>query len=126
CWLAIGFCCLSLPVAAASFYIDPVNGSDAGDGSAGAPWQSLQSVLDGGKVESRNWPSYPYQAGMLLVTVNAGAPVRAGDTLWLSDGYYGEVVVQHLYNTAPITIATRAGHSPQLRSLLVQSAQNWI
>ncbi len=126
CWLAIGLCCISLPVAATSFYIDPVNGNDASDGSAGAPWRSLQTVLDSGRVESRNWPSYPYQASMSLVVVNTGAPVKAGDTLWLSDGYYGDVVVQHLYNTAPITIAARAGHSPHLRSLLVQSAQNWV
>ncbi|MCB1572312.1 MAG: hypothetical protein KDI72_15075, partial [Xanthomonadales bacterium] len=125
-WLAFGLYGLALPAAAASFYIDPVNGSEAGDGSASAPWRSLQSVLDNGRIESRDWPSYPYTAGMSLVTVNAGAPVKAGDTLWLRDGYYGDVVVQHLYNTAPITIAAQAGQTPRLRSLLVQSAQNWV
>ena len=125
-WLAFGLYGLALPAAAASFYIDPVNGSEAGDGSASAPWRSLQSVLDNGRIESRDWPSYPYTAGMSLVTVNAGAPVKAGDTLWLRDGYYGDVVVQHLYNTAPIMIAAQAGQTPRLRSLLVQSAQNWV
>ena len=65
-WLAFGLHGLALPAAAASFYIDPVNGSEAGDGSASAPWRSLQSVLDNGRIESRDWPSYPYTAGMSL------------------------------------------------------------
>lgn len=115
-----------MPVLAASFHVDPVAGSDSGDGSAAAPWRSLQAVLDGGLVESRNWPSYPYASGMQLVGVNSGAPVRAGDTIWLHNGYYGDVVVQHLYNTAAITIAALPGQSPHLRSLLVRSAQNWV
>ena len=116
----------TLPVAAASFHIDPVNGSDAGDGSAASPWRSLQAALDGGYIESRDWPSYPYEPGMSLVAINAGAPVKAGDTLWLHDGYYGDIVIRNLYNTAPITVAAQPGQVPRLRSLRVQSAQNWI
>ena len=30
----------------AIFYIDPINGSDAGNGSAASPWQSIQKTLD--------------------------------------------------------------------------------
>lgn len=114
-----------LPAAASTFHIDPVNGSAAGDGSASAPWQSLQAVLDADLVESRDWPSLPYQAGMSLVPVNAGAPIRAGDTVLLRSGYYGDVVIGSLYNAATITIAAETGHTPRLRSLLVQAAQNW-
>ena len=75
------------------FYIDPVNGSDAGDGSATNPWRSLQALFDDGLIETQDWPDYPYQDGMQLVTVNAGAPVRAGDTIWLRSGYYGDLVI---------------------------------
>ncbi len=50
-------------------------------------------------IETQDWPSYPYADGMQLVTVNAGAPVRAGDTIWLRSGYHGDLVdrarVQH-------------------------------
>ena len=59
------------PVAATTFHVDPVNGSAAGDGSAAQPWQSLQAVFEAGLVETRDWPEYPYEEGMALVTVNA-------------------------------------------------------
>ena len=114
------------PAAATSFYIDPVDGSDGGDGSATRPWRSLQAVFDAGLIQTQDWPSYPYQAGMQLVTVNAGAPVRAGDTLWLRSGYHGDLVVEHAYNSAPITIAAEPGQYPQVRSVSVQAAQNWL
>lgn len=111
---------------AASFHVDPVGGSDvAGDGSAAHPWRSLAHVFDAGLIETRDWPDYPYQAGMALVTVNAGAPVRAGDTIWLHGGYHGDLAIEHAYNTAPVTLAAAPGEAPQVRSLLVRSAQNW-
>lgn len=121
----VSLLCAALPAAAASFYIDPLNGSDSGDGSAAHPWGSLQAVLESGKIETRNWPSYPYATGMSLVPVSPGAPVKAGDTLLLRNGYYGDVVIAHMYNSVPITIAAQAGQTPHLRSLRVQAAQNW-
>ena len=117
---------IAAPACAADFYIDPVAGSDAGDGSAANPWRSLQTVFDDGLIETRDWPDYPYDPSMQLVTVNAGAPVHAGDTLWLRDGYHGDIQIEHAYNTAPITIAAQLGQSPHVRSLTVQAAQNWI
>ena len=56
-----------------------------------------------------NWASLPYQPGLTLVTVNAGAPVKAGDTLWLRSGYHGAVTIQGAYNAAPITVAAQPG-----------------
>jgi hypothetical protein len=108
------------------FYIDPVDGSDAGDGSAAHPWRSLEAVFDAGLVETRDWPDYPYEPGMTLVPVNAGAPVRAGDTILLRDGYHADIVIEHMYNEAPITIAAAPGATPHVRSLEVTAAQNWI
>ncbi|HEY7510120.1 MAG TPA: hypothetical protein VIG50_07705, partial [Vicinamibacteria bacterium] len=123
---ALLLCLLAGPAWPADFYVDPVNGSDGGDGSAARPWRTLQAVLDADLVETRNWPSLPYAPGATLVTVNAGAPVRAGDTLWLRSGYHGAVTIQGAYNASPITVAAQAGHVPRLRSLLVQAAQNWV
>ena len=118
--------CAVPPAFAADFYIDPVGGSDAGDGSAENPWRTLQAVVQAGRVETRDWESLPYEPGKSLVTVNGGAPVKAGDTLWLKTGYHGAVVIQGAYNAAPITVAALPGHVPRLRSLLVQGAQNWV
>src|SRR5262249_53561926 len=124
--VSVLLCCTALGARASDFYVDPVNGSDAGDGSAANPWRSLQSLFDDGLIETQDWPDYPYEDGMQLVPVNDGAPVRAGDTIWLRSGYHGDLVIEHAYNTAPITIAAEAGESPHIRSLTVQAAQNWI
>ncbi|MDX9719337.1 MAG: right-handed parallel beta-helix repeat-containing protein [Myxococcota bacterium] len=120
------FSVASGPLRAADFYIDPVAGDDAGDGSSVHPWRSLQAVLDAGKVQTRDWPSLPYAEGAELVDKNVGAPVGPGDTIWLRDGYHGRLELQSHYNAAPITI--RAEHLGQARfaSILVRSSENWV
>lgn len=118
--------CTALGARANDFYIDPVAGSDTGDGSATNPWRSLQAVFDDALIETQDWPDYPYEDGMQLVTVNAGAPVHAGDTIWLRSGYHGDLFIEHAYNVAPITLAAEPGQAPHVRSLTIQAAQNWI
>lgn len=118
--------CAAPPASAADFYVDPVNGNDTtGNGSSGSPWRTLQTVIDN-KVETRDWNSLPWTSSSVLVTVNAGAPVRAGDTIWLRNGYHGAILIQGAYNVAPITIAAQAGHAARLRTLTVRAAQNWV
>jgi len=102
---------------AADFYVDPTNGSSGGDGSAASPWRTLQQVIESGLVETRQWESYPYAPGLGLVVENPGAPVKAGDTIWLRTGYHGEVVIHDAYNAAPITVAAQQGHRPRLARL---------
>lgn len=111
---------------AADFYIDPVNGSPSGDGSAGHPWQTMQQVIDDNLVETQVWASLPYAPGAALVPVNPGAPVQPGDTLWLRTGFHGAFDVRGAYNSAPITIAAEPGHLPRLSSIKVQSGQHWV
>jgi parallel beta-helix repeat protein len=119
--------CIAAPVCASTFHVDPVHGDDSsGDGSAAHPWRSLSHVLDDGLVETRDWPSLPYEDGMTLVTIHAGAPVKAGDTILLHGGDYGDVVIGSAYNASPIIIAAAPGETPRLRTLLIRSAQNWI
>lgn len=105
-------------------YVDP-NVAGPGDGSSANPWSSLQEVLDH-SVESRTWESLPYAEGKQLVPVNAGAPVKPGDTIWLRSGDYGALALQSLYNAAPVTIAAAAGNTPRFSNVLVRSSQNWI
>lgn len=123
----LGLLLLAVPPAAATdFYVDPVNGSDtSGTGTSGNPWRTLQSVIDT-RVETRDWASLPYTPGGTLVTVNPGAPVKAGDTILLRTGYHGAILVQGAYNVAPVTVAAQAGHAPRLRTLTVRAAQNWV
>lgn len=124
----VGFAILMLiavPIPAADFYVDPDRGNAANDGSAERPWRSLQEVLDKGLVESRAWASLPYKSDSSLVPKHPGAPVKAGDTIWLRSGYYGDLVIQGHYNADCITIAAVEGHTPRFRSVRLRSSSHW-
>jgi len=128
--LAVSSCCALLlaaagPASAESlFFVDPVNGSDAGDGSSARPWRSLQAVVDH-KVETRGWESLPF-TGKRLVTVNAGAPVKAGDVIRLRSGDHGALSIVGAYNLADVTVAAEVGATPRLTRVLVRSAAHWV
>ncbi|MCB1007466.1 MAG: hypothetical protein KDB94_01090, partial [Acidobacteria bacterium] len=124
--LGLAFAAPSAPAAAAEFWVDPVNGSPTGDGSAAAPWQTLEQVVEDGLIETRHWDTLPYEPGHGFVVVNPGAPVKAGDTIWLRSGYHGALFVRGAYNAAPITIAAEPGEVPELRGVQLSAAQNWI
>ncbi|MCB9647132.1 MAG: right-handed parallel beta-helix repeat-containing protein [Deltaproteobacteria bacterium] len=110
---------------AADFYLDPVNGSMANDGSRARPWGTLAEVVAANLIESQRWASLPYAPGASLVPKNAGAPVQAGDTLWLMSGYHGDVDITGYYNAAELTIAAAPGETPRLSRLLIRAGKNW-
>ena len=117
-------CSIAAPCRAADFHVDPASGSDTGDGSATRPWRSVQAVLDR-QVETRNWESLPY-TGKSLVAVNPGAPVKAGDTIWLRSGDHGALAIVGAYNGIPVTLAAAPGAAPRFTSVVVRSAQGWV
>lgn len=98
--------------AAADFYVDPVTGSPGGDGSAAAPWRTLQEVVDDGLIAADEWDGYPWDSSRTLVPRNAGAPVSAGDRILLRSGYHGEVSLSRHYADPPIVVAAEDGHTP--------------
>lgn len=110
---------------AADFYVDPQNGDPAGDGSSAKPWRTLQEVIEANLIETQHWATLPYQDGATLKVVNAGAPVKAGDTIWLRSGFHGDLFVQGAYNEKPITIAAEAGQSPKLGHVTLRAASQW-
>jgi hypothetical protein len=123
--LWIGLCFIAVQVQAREFYVDPVNGSPGGDGSASRPWRTIQEVFDAGLVESQQWGKLPYSSQSRLVAKNAGAPVQAGDTIWLRSGYHGDLSIEMYYNPADITLAAEEGHAPRLSSLHIRSSSHW-
>ncbi len=115
----------AMPALATGFYVDPVNGSMSGDGSKAKPWKTLEEVVAANLIESQKWQTLPYAAGDALVPKNAGAPVKAGDTIYLMSGYQGAVTLQGYYNASPITIAAAPGEKPELSRVLIQAGKNW-
>jgi hypothetical protein len=80
----LAFLVLSLArraAAATDFYVDPINGATPAIGSAGAPGARCGGA---GREPHRDTQleRAALPAGATLVTINAGAPVKAGDTLW--------------------------------------------
>ncbi len=110
---------------AANFYIDPVNGLDANNGSSAAPWKSLQRLFDKGYIESRTWDHLPYTTTSFLIPKNVGAPVKAGDTIYLRSGSYGELYIAGYYNSSEISIIAEYGHQPIFSNISVRSSRNW-
>jgi len=100
----------------ATFYVDPVNGSPSGDGSAANPWLTIEQVIADGLIESTG-PGGVYR--------NYGAPVAGGDTILLRSGYHGEIVLEDWFNLDTITIAAEAGHTPELKRIYVGTGRNW-
>ena len=111
---------------AAEFWVDPIHGESGNDGSAAAPWRSLQEVLDRGFVESQGWESLPYVEGAELVEKNGGAVVKGGDTIYLRSGYHGDLEIVGFYNKQNITVAAQEGHEPRFRSVLVRASSGWV
>jgi len=123
-WILLLF--VTLPAIGRDFYVDPISGSNAGDGSAAQPWKTLQAVVEANLIETRDWSALPYTPARTLVPVHAGAPVKAGDTLWLRSGYHGKLSIRGAYNAAPITIAAQRGQAPRLSGVTIEAAQNWV
>jgi len=107
------------------FYVDPGTGSPEGDGSAERPWRTIQEVFDAGLVESQQWSQLPYNEQSELEAKNPGAPVKAGDTIWLRSGYHGDMSIRGYYNADTITLAAEDGHTPRLSSLRIRAGSHW-
>ncbi len=104
-----------------TFYIDPVNGSPAGDGSATNPWRTLQEVIDSNLIGFYQ-RSEAYQPESDLVLMNEGAPVKGGDRLVLRTGYHGYITLNRFIFTDWLTIEAENGHIPVLSHFKIEGA----
>ncbi|MFW6170272.1 MAG: choice-of-anchor Q domain-containing protein [Planctomycetota bacterium] len=126
CSLFAVFFVLTDAIAAAEYYVDPKRGDSDHDGSAEKPWRDLQDVFDEGLIERRDWNSFPYTRDSELVLKNPGGRIKPGDTIWLRDGYYGELKITGYYNSDFITLAACEGHTPRFRGIHLRSGSHWI
>jgi hypothetical protein len=125
-WAMVALALGASPLRAAVHYVDPVNGDMAGDGSAAHPWRTLQEVFEHDLIESRAPAGHPHAYGDPLVAKNAGAPVKAGDTIKLRTGYHGRIDAVEYYNADYITIEAEEGHTPTVASVELRSVSKWI
>lgn len=108
-------------VTGSTFYIDPVNGSPDGDGSANNPWQTLQGVLDSNLIQFYAHTEN-YNPDSPLELVNDGAPVKGGDRLILRSGHHGNIHQDIFMFDDWLTIEAAEGHQPIFSQIKFQGA----
>ncbi|WP_297083079.1 right-handed parallel beta-helix repeat-containing protein [uncultured Demequina sp.] len=122
---AQGFSAKDEAASGTTFYVDP--GARAGGvGTASDPFPSLDALFSRGLIESRNWNSFPKSGSSKLVKRNAGAPIKAGDTIVLAGGDYGDLQIRGYYNQKPITITSAHGQVARFDHISVSGAERWV
>lgn len=112
-----------------TFYVDPLHGSQNGDGSAAKPWHTLAEVLaptskflSTSSHNSRTWKN----GDTSLSVINPQGPIKAGDIIMLKSGNHGDVAITDMYNSDFVTVMAAPGATPLLSSLKVVSSAKWI
>ncbi|HVZ28241.1 MAG TPA: hypothetical protein VG798_06250 [Rhizomicrobium sp.] len=115
------------------FYVDPVNGSMSGDGSAARPWHTLAEVINGALISTM--PSHFDNTTHQQVNNNPNAPIKPGATIYLMSGNHGKVTIQGWLgvgntlagydNSSFITIAAAPGQTPVLTQLSIIGGNKW-
>jgi parallel beta-helix repeat protein len=100
-----------------TFYVDPAKGAPENDGSAAAPWRTIEEVIQKGLIRTR---SADGKVG------RANAPVQPGDTLLLRTGPHGEIKLAGSYNEQFITIAAEPGQRPIVSRVEIRDGAKWI
>ncbi len=109
-----------------TFYIDPVNGSNSGDGTLASPWKTLEEVINANLIESKSYvPPYDSNNPQLVIK-NEGAPIKAGDTLMLYSGLHGDIFLKNYINDQNITVMNVPEHTPIFKRLHLQAGKNWV
>ena len=117
-----------------TWYVDPVNGTATGNGSAEFPWKSLNDLITGQYFA--NAPAYWDPVKKLMIKANPNGPIKSGDTILLMTGEYGDVTIQGSSGTAAglvgfnntdfITIQAAPGQTPHLASLNLLGGTKWV
>ena len=115
---------------ATTYYCDPVDGNSVtGDGSAGSPWGTLQSLFEADKVQKRTYNVGSEGDPNGRDVDNPTAPVAEGDTVKLMTGFHGEItdaIAGRAYlNYAYITLEAADSNTPTLSKIDVQSWSYW-
>lgn len=113
--ITISFLNLSISHAA-TFYVDPLRGNMANDGSISAPWKTFAEVISSNLITTKD------KTGVIL---NPNAPIKPGDKIVLRTGYHGFIQIKNAFNDNYITVVAAANQKPSISGLEVMSAKNW-
>ena len=107
-----------------TFFVDPVKGSNTGDGSMSRPWKDLNTVLaSASKLIATK--SHKTLTGSPLAVANPAAPIKGGDIIMLMSGNHGDVTLQNAFNDKFISIMPAPGQKPIIQHLKISGAARW-
>jgi len=95
-----------------SFYVDPAAGSMKNDGSASAPWSTLEDVVAANLF---------YERGK-----NSSAPIHPGDVIYLRSGNHGSPRFYGIVNSNFVTVKAAPGQVPTVAHLEVNGVGKFI
>ena len=93
------------------FYVDPLHGHIANNGSQASPWDTLANVVAKNLIASSKYPN---------------APIKSGDLIYLMSGPHGAVNLLNMKNTDFLSIEAAPGQTPLLTSLNIEGVQKLI
>ncbi len=99
------------------FYVDPIKGTNAGDGSQIKPWHTLAEVVNAKLINGED---------------PTKGVVHAGDAIYLMNGNHGQLKLTDYVgggafnNTDFITIQAAPGQTPIVTGLLAQNISKWV
>ena len=95
-----------------SFYVDPAAGSMKNDGSASAPWSTLEDVVAANLFYDRG--------------KNSSAPIHPGDVIYLRSGNHGSPRFYGIVNSNFVTVKAAPGQVPTVARLEVNGVGKFI
>ncbi|MCW6508570.1 right-handed parallel beta-helix repeat-containing protein [Lichenifustis flavocetrariae] len=107
-----------------NFYVDPVKGSDQGDGSAAKPWKNLTAVIGMSNklLSAKAWSNKNQSYG----DVNPSGPIKAGDVVILMSGNYGTLKILNSFNTDFVWVMAGPGQTPVIRQMNIVSSAKFV
>ncbi len=123
-----------MPAGGHVFYMDPVRGSDSGDGSRAHPWRNFGALVSKRKLGERlrssmRLPMLPdgAQPGVFYrEQANPDGKVVGGDTILLASGDYGELVLNGIVNKRFMRIAAAPGARPVFTRIVTAFSSHMI
>lgn len=117
--------CVQVTAAAKTFYLSP-NGSINGDGSIENPYPGFKETLSAGLIEwQKATLPFNFSGPNNYTTINAGAPIKGGDTLKLLDGYYGDISYRNVSFDEPLIIQSDSVHGSVFGTVHLMGGANW-
>lgn len=108
------------------FYVDPVKGSQDGDGSLSSPFRDINALLDPKKGFLETSINTSGRDGFAPEPVNPSGTIKSGATIMLLSGNYGKLDISNVYNDRFLTIRAAPGAEAVFSEIAVRAGRRFV